>query len=148
MPAVDADVVFVAEGWDREIDARCAVRARLGLGVFDRPARVAVLLAQLGQLVRPCGRDAACLMFSPSVLRCLGAATIEASMIWPLIAKNPAAESAASKRSNKASIAGLPAIRACIASAKSFLALASNRSTIERFSSLCRASASLHNDRY
>ena len=35
-----------------------------------------------------------------------------------------------------------------IASAKSFLALASNRSTIERFSSLCRASASLHNDRY
>jgi len=47
--------------------------------------------------------------FSPSVLRCLGAATIEASMIWPLIAKNPAAESATSKRSNRASIAGFPA---------------------------------------
>src|SRR5271170_576046 len=50
--------------------------------------------------------------FSPSVLRCFGAATIEASIIWPLIAKNPAAASATSKRSNTTSIAGLPAIRA------------------------------------
>ena len=53
---VDADVILVAKGRNREIDARCAVRARLGLGVFDRPARVAVLLAQLGRLVRPSGR--------------------------------------------------------------------------------------------
>ncbi len=29
-------------------------------------------------------------------------------MIWPLIARNPAAESARSKRSNRSSIAGLP----------------------------------------
>src|SRR3954452_9383934 len=111
MPAVDADVVFVAEGRDREIDARHAIRAGLGFSVFDCPAGVAVFLAQLGWLCRPLWGNAAALMsrFSPSVVRCLGAATIEASMIWPLIAKNPAAESAASKRSNRASVAGFPA---------------------------------------
>ncbi len=37
----------------RQIDARCAALARSGLGVLDRPARVAVLLAQLGRAVRP-----------------------------------------------------------------------------------------------
>src|SRR5271170_213902 len=64
--------------------------------------------------------------FSPSVLRCLGAATIEASMIWPLIAKNPAVESAVSKRSNRTSIAGFPAIRARVsASRKVHIVLAS-----------------------
>ena len=36
MPAVDADVIFVTEGRDREINARCAIRARLSFGVFDR----------------------------------------------------------------------------------------------------------------
>jgi hypothetical protein len=36
MPAVDADMVLVAEGWDREIDTGCTIFARLGLGVFDR----------------------------------------------------------------------------------------------------------------
>jgi hypothetical protein len=50
--------------------------------------------------------------FSPSVFRCFGAAIIEASMIWLLIARNPADASAASKRSNTTSIAGLPAILA------------------------------------
>src|SRR5271156_1902462 len=59
MPAVDADMIFVAKGWDREIDARHALRARLGLGVFDRPARVAILLAQLGWRRRPLRRNAA-----------------------------------------------------------------------------------------
>ena len=34
MPAVDADVVFVAEGRDREIDARHAILAGLGCGVL------------------------------------------------------------------------------------------------------------------
>src|SRR5271170_1515969 len=48
-------------GRDREINPRGAVRARLGLGVFDRPARIAVLLAQLGRLVRPRRWDAALL---------------------------------------------------------------------------------------
>jgi hypothetical protein len=46
MPAVDADVIFVTEGRDREIDPSCAILARFGLGVFDRPARIAVLLAR------------------------------------------------------------------------------------------------------
>jgi hypothetical protein len=39
---------------------------------------------------------------------CLGAATIEASMICPPMARNPAARSAASKRANSTSMAGLP----------------------------------------
>jgi len=56
--------------------------------------------------------------FSPSVLRCFGAATIEASMIWPLIARNPAAESTASKRSNTTSIAGLPASLARVSASR------------------------------
>src|SRR5215813_8799722 len=58
MPSIDADVVLVAEGRDGQIDARPALCAWLGLGVFDRPARVAVLLAQLGGVVRPLSRDA------------------------------------------------------------------------------------------
>src|SRR6202049_2047355 len=61
MPAVDADVVLVAEGWDREIDTGGTIFARLGLGVFDRPACVAILLPQLGRLLRPLRRDAALL---------------------------------------------------------------------------------------
>jgi hypothetical protein len=68
------------------------------------------ILAQLGRpACRRC-RDAAFpdVTLSPSVLRCLGAATIEAPMIWPLIARKPAVESAASKRSNTTSIAGFP----------------------------------------
>ena len=59
MPAINADVVLVAEGGDGEIDARSALLARFGLGVFDRPARIAVLLAQLGGLLCPFCRDAA-----------------------------------------------------------------------------------------
>jgi hypothetical protein len=59
VPAVDPDMVLVAEGRDREVDAGCTLRAWLGLGVFDRPARVAVLLAKLGGLVRPFRRNAA-----------------------------------------------------------------------------------------
>jgi hypothetical protein len=59
MPAVDADMIFVTKGRDREINARGAVRARLSFGGFDRPARIAVLLPQLGWLLRPLCRDAA-----------------------------------------------------------------------------------------
>ena len=39
-------------------------------------------------------------------------------MIWPLIARNPAAVSAASKRSNRTSIAGLPAILARVSASR------------------------------
>src|ERR1041385_184851 len=52
-------MVLVAEGRDSQIDARPALFAWLGLRVFDRPARVAVLLAQLGGVIRPLRRDKA-----------------------------------------------------------------------------------------
>ena len=45
MGAVDADMVLVAKGGDRDIDALCSILGGLGLGELDRPARVAVLLA-------------------------------------------------------------------------------------------------------
>jgi hypothetical protein len=61
MPPVDADMVFVTNGRDREINARCTVRARVGPGGFDGPARIAVLLPQLGRFARPRRRDAALL---------------------------------------------------------------------------------------
>ena len=75
MPAINPDVVFVAKGRDRQIDPLPAVRVMLGLGVFDRPARVAVLLAQLGRLIGPFRRNAALLdiaLFAVGValLRC------------------------------------------------------------------------------
>lgn len=51
----DADVVFVAEHWDREIDRlkrlRIATLPSLRLGAFNRPARIAVLLTDLGRLL-------------------------------------------------------------------------------------------------
>ena len=53
VPSVNADVVLIAKGRDRKIDARRAVLAQLGLGVLDRPARVTVILTQFGGLVRP-----------------------------------------------------------------------------------------------
>jgi hypothetical protein len=66
--------------------------------------------------------------FSPSVLRCLGAATIVASMICPPLARKPAADSAPSKRANRTSIAGLPSSRARVsASRKVQIVLASGR---------------------
>ena len=56
--------------------------------------------------------------FSASVLRCFGAATIVASMIWPPIARKPAFVSAASKRLNRTSIAGLPSIFARVSASR------------------------------
>jgi hypothetical protein len=50
MPAIDAEMIFITKGRDRQIDARPALCVRFGFGVFDRPACVAVLLAQLGWL--------------------------------------------------------------------------------------------------
>ncbi len=102
MPAGDADVVFGAEGGDREIDAQAALFARLGFGVFDRPASVAVLVAQLGRLLRPFRRDA---VFCDVALLAIGIALLGCGdnrggddLAAPSNpgAKNPAAESAAS----------------------------------------------------
>ena len=61
MPAVDAEMIFITKGRDCEINPRYAIRARFGLGVLDRPARIAILLAQLGGLLRPRRWDAALL---------------------------------------------------------------------------------------
>jgi hypothetical protein len=85
MDAVDADMVLVAKDGDRKIDALCAIFCRLGLGELDRPPRVAVLLAQFGGFDFPVLWDAASLIafVSASALRCLGIATIVASMILP-----------------------------------------------------------------
>jgi len=107
VPAVDANVILVPESRDREIDAAHAFLARLGLGIFtvQRASRLAGFVVHPGGM-RPCLIS----RFSPSVLRCFGAATIEASMIWPLIAKKPAFASATSGRANSTSIAGLPGL--------------------------------------
>ena len=51
--AVGRDMVLVAEGRDRQVHLRLAVRFGLGLGILHRPAGIAVLLAQLGRLARP-----------------------------------------------------------------------------------------------
>src|ERR1700730_10145219 len=52
--AIERDVVLIAEDRNRQIDGRRrAILARLGLGVFDGPARVAILLAELRGLVFP-----------------------------------------------------------------------------------------------
>ncbi len=70
-------------GEDRDIDALCAILGERGIRELDRPARVAVLLAQFGRLGFPVLGDGPYLIafFSASVLRCFGAATIVASMI-------------------------------------------------------------------
>ena len=73
MPAVDAEVILVAKVRDCEINPRCALGARFGLGGFDRPARIAVLLAQFGRLFSPFGRDAA---FLDVVLLAVGVALL------------------------------------------------------------------------
>src|ERR1700693_6320279 len=57
--AIERDVVLIAEDRNRQIDGRRrSILARLGLGVFDCPARVAILLAELRGLVFPVVGDA------------------------------------------------------------------------------------------
>jgi hypothetical protein len=46
-------MVLVAKGGDRQIDALRTVLGRLGFRIFDRPSRVAILLAQFGGLALP-----------------------------------------------------------------------------------------------
>ena len=54
MLAIDRDMVLVAEGRDGDVDRRNRpVGPRLGLAEFDRPARVAVLVPELGRLRLP-----------------------------------------------------------------------------------------------
>jgi len=98
MAPVDADVVFISEGRHSQVYARGPVIRGLRLREFDRPARIPILLGGLrGWSFHACGmRPALISSFSPSVLRCLGAATIDASMIWPPMARKPAFVSDAS----------------------------------------------------
>ena len=57
--AIERDVVLIAEDRNRQIDGRRrSTLARLGLGVFDGPTRVAILLAELRGLVFPGVGDA------------------------------------------------------------------------------------------
>lgn len=55
MSPVDADVIFLAEYWNGEVDRleRCGINVILHLGpaVLDLPARIAVRLPDLGWLV-------------------------------------------------------------------------------------------------
>ena len=53
MMTIDRDMVLVAECRNGQIDQRRGVLPRLGLAVFNRPARVTILLAQFRGLVLP-----------------------------------------------------------------------------------------------
>ena len=79
--AIGADGVLVAERGDREVDQRHLALAGLGFGRLHGPARIAVLLAELGRLGLPVlgTRPSLSACFSALVLRCLGAATRLAS---------------------------------------------------------------------
>ena len=60
----------------------------MALAVLLGPPRLDILLAPLCRLVLPaCRRARLYRAFSSRLLRCLGTATIEASMIWPPIAR-------------------------------------------------------------
>lgn len=53
MGAIDADMVLVTEGRHHEVDPLRPIFSRLGLRPLDYPARVAVLLSELGRLGLP-----------------------------------------------------------------------------------------------
>src|SRR5208283_5377328 len=58
--AINGNMVLVAESRNGKIDRRHgAIGPRFRFGVFYRPARVAVLLRELGRLVLPVVRNAA-----------------------------------------------------------------------------------------
>ena len=53
--AIDRNVILISEDRNRQIDRRRrAIFSRLGFGELDRPARVAILLAEFRGLVLPC----------------------------------------------------------------------------------------------
>jgi hypothetical protein len=118
--AVDADMVLVAKGGDRQIDALRAVLGRLAFEylIVHRPSRSFWLALP----VFPSSGMRPSLMsfFSASVLRCLGAATIVASVICAPIARKPAFVSDVSKRLNKTPIAGWPSIFVRVSSSRKF----------------------------
>ena len=58
LSVVDRDVVLVPEQWDRDVGVARAVVALARLAEDQRPARVAVLLAQLRRMALPHLRDA------------------------------------------------------------------------------------------
>src|SRR3954463_7190819 len=92
---IDADMVLVAEGGRRQVDARRPVVGRDHFTVQRASRSFCASLAGLS--AHPAGmRPSLMSRFSASVLRCLGAAMMEASTIWPPIARKPARDRAAS----------------------------------------------------
>ena len=83
--AIERDVVLIAE--DRNCDGRRrSILARLGLGVFDCPARVAILLAELRGLVFPvvddCTRECLALIADTSLSSVRVTRELDAIMPW------------------------------------------------------------------
>jgi hypothetical protein len=83
--AVNAGVALVAEDRDGDVGVPRAVLTQAGLAKDQRPARVAILLAQLrGLRCQSSGiRPSLIAFFSSSDVRCFGAETRLASTIWP-----------------------------------------------------------------
>src|SRR6201994_5145860 len=57
VPPINRDMILIPEGWYRDVTLRCAILARLSFAELHRPARVSILLAQLGRALRPARRD-------------------------------------------------------------------------------------------
>ena len=89
--AVDRDVRLVTEPWNGNLDLGLRAVCLRGprLGPLQGPAGIAVLLCELFGLAAHASGILPSLRvtFSASVLRWRGAAMIEASMIWPDIAR-------------------------------------------------------------
>ena len=102
---VDRDVALVAEDRDGDVDLRLAVRFGLAFENFTvQRASRSFWRSLAGLSFQSCGISPALMAaFSPSVLRCLGAATSVASTIWPAIGRYPASLIAWSSRPNSLS---------------------------------------------
>ena len=102
MTSVDDNVVLVAEGWRRDVDARRPVVGRLRLGELHRPAGIAILLRELGRLVfpglgNPAGSDVSLLAIDVALLgRGHNRGVDDLTAHGPPMARNPARVSAAS----------------------------------------------------
>jgi hypothetical protein len=83
VPAIDADVRFVAEGGDREVTLRGAVGLDLALAGLEGPTRIRVFLRRLGGLFRPdlgrflAGLDRRLLRVGIALARCRHQARID-----------------------------------------------------------------------
>ncbi len=103
-------MVLIAEDRDCDVDRRLRpIGPLLRLAELHRPARVAILLPQLGRMILPSFGNAAfldCFLLVLGVaLSRRGAATSVASTICPDMAMKPDARSAVSKCANNGSIA-------------------------------------------